>query len=245
MDTVPHKMAFRYPTLLAQGANMIKHTIVHDVNGTLTTLGHGGVYLLPKEPFLVEGVSYNTALDADGVWQVDFADADYANLLVEPVVGDYGLGWVRVYHQYPPPASGAVTQLVRTVLGSDNPVGTQSDQFPLTVALDKEYSIQFLDESKLVTSTPPGVDIVVRFAEREGHFALVGVPWTGTIFSVTDKSGTPFTPYGDINSLRNARDNGFFIDNPNGAVVVKIFSTLPSGAADLIATGTENYCVIR
>jgi len=244
-DTVAHRIAFRYPTLQAQGANMIRNTVIHDLGGTLTTLGHGGIYLLPTEPFLVEGVTYNTALAAEGVWQVDRVNADYASVMIEPVSGPDTLGWIKTYHQYPPPLSGQITQVVRTILGDTNPTTLMPDRFPWAVALNKEYSVSFLNESKTLMTPPNSVDVVVRFAEQENQWLLIGISRPSAPLSVAFNDAAPQPSAADVSAVRNSSSNAWCYDTANAAVVIKMITKIPPPATDLIMTGTQDKCEIR
>lgn len=230
-------VVFRYPSAAVPGANMIKNTIIYDVDGSAMGLGEG--YLLPlDEPLLTYGVT-SVPFTTERVLFVPVENADYASLVVE-TSGSTGMVWARMTHSYP--SSGG---------SQDVKQANNQDKHPLAVIMNREYALDYLD-STLVSlsqgSRPTVLDLKLRFAEREDQWIVIAVPWhSGTKPGTRTVNTVNMTEKSSLTDLRDAGNllNSFFWDNSTSTIYVKIFTDLISGSVDLISTGTEQICHIQ
>jgi len=237
---VAHRVGFRYPGALASGANMIKNTIVFDEDGSLTSPSLGVGYLMPSaEPFLADGVT-STVLPSHGVRHVPVANEDYASLVIDTPNASPMPYWVLVTHSYP--AVGA-SMKVRE--------GAGEERFPLSVLMDREYAIEYLQSNNqpfAQADRPQVVDLVLRFAEQEDEPVIVAVPWFTTTEpttpTVNDDDMTEMGSLADLRSPLNA-EQSFYWDAATQTIYLKLISDLRTPTLGLLLSGTEQHCKIR
>lgn len=237
---VAHRVGFRYPGAGAAGANMIKHTIVFDEDGSLTSPSLGSGYLMPSAvPFLADGVT-STVLASHGVRHVPVANEDYASLVIETPSAAPVPYWIEVTHSYP--VVGAAMK-VRESSGEE--------KFPLAVLMDREYALEYLNAQNqplAPASRPQAVDLVLRFAENVDVPIIVAVPWfTSAQPFRKDVNDVAMTPLGSLAALRNPMNqiDSFYWDSGSNTLYVKIIARLKVPSLDLLASGTEQHCKIR
>lgn len=247
---VSYPVGFRYPSAAVTGANMIKNTIIYDVDGSATTSNsYGAGYLVPlDEPLLTFGVT-GTSFSTERVLFVPIANEDYASLLIETSGSGSGtpgtsMVWAKMSHSYP---SAGGLQKVKEVAGED--------KFPLSIIMNREYALDYLDGGTIPAALsqsdrPTEVDLNLRFAEREAQWIVIAVPWYTTSKPNTRTvNGSSMTEFLDPNGLADLRDssntlNSFYWDDNADIIYVKIYTALKSGSVDLISTGTEQLCHI-
>lgn len=247
---VTHRVGFRYPSAAVKGANMIKNTILFDEDGSLTSdTGLMDGYLVPKdEPFLTYQVT-NTPNTADGVRFVDVDDADYASLVIEALTlaaGETDLPlWVKAFHGVP-----VVTPQVVEWVHDTQTVGEYI--FPLNIALNKHYTIQFRDVNDAVVDPPTEITLTVRFAEQANAAppsVIVAVPWGSTEPTTHTVDGAGMNLAASLDALKGSgtTSNSYWWDSTNNVIIVRIFIAWPSGYddSDVLTTGTKNVCLIR
>jgi len=239
--TVSHKVHFRYP-IAAMTANMIKNTILHDLDDSASGVDVG--YLVPlDEPFLYEGIDSGnlTELTGDEIMFIDDSAVAFGSLVITPLEATSPLTvWTKVKHEYNVP-NADVAQFVHDAAGEH--------RYPLTVPLNNWYTLAFYDGSQPPTeiTTPPGdIKLELRFAEQEGDWIIIAVPWGSTEPDTIEVDGDPSEEKSDFESLEDSTDNAFWWDDTNDYIIVKIFARLQTGygAGDLLTTGTQNICRI-
>ncbi len=243
LESVAHPVFFRYPADAVKGANMIKNTILFDVDDSL---GYGIGYIIPAdEPLLAAGATSSSTTTSDGVRFVAVDDANYASLVVEALDGTEVPTWMRVLYDYPP-ATPAIAQLVHD---------TQKENeylFPLSIGLDSAYTLLFKDVNEDNIEPPTELLITVRFAERIDDantqpFVIIGIPWGTTAPGTVEVDDAAASPVASLNALESAGADSYYWHSANRYVVVKMFLKWPTGYDDdndILTTGTQNTCYI-